>query len=67
MTVLSATLRVAQIALAWVAGAPGVTAPILGASRIAQLEEAVAALDIRLDAAERAQLEEPYRPRAVTD
>src|SRR6266581_4648063 len=39
----------AQIALAWLLAKPGVTAPIVGASKVPQLDEAVAALDIRLD------------------
>lgn len=53
----------AQIALAWVAGQPGVTAPIVGVSKIAQLEEAVKALTISLADAERKSLEEHYVPR----
>ena len=53
----------AQIALAWVMSQPGVTAPIVGASSLAQLDDAIAAVAIELDPAERAQLEEPYRPR----
>ena len=56
-------LRPAQVALAWVLHQPGVTAPIIGASRPEQLEDAIAAADVELDAAERASLEEPYRPR----
>jgi 1-deoxyxylulose-5-phosphate synthase len=58
-------LTPAQIALAWILSKPGVTAPIIGASRIAHLDEAVAALDARLDAAELAWLEEPYVPHPV--
>jgi aryl-alcohol dehydrogenase-like predicted oxidoreductase len=58
-------LTPAQIALAWLLSKPGVTAPIIGASRIAHLDEAVAALDARLDAAELAFLEEPYVPHPV--
>lgn len=53
----------AQVALAWVAGRPGVTAPIVGVSKIAQLEEAVKALTISLADVERASLEEHYVPR----
>ena len=52
----------AQIALAWVLAQPGVTSPIIGASRNAQLEEAVASLEIELTAEEIKRLEEPYRP-----
>ncbi|MDP6372170.1 MAG: aldo/keto reductase [Vicinamibacterales bacterium] len=55
----------AQIALAWVLRQPGVTAPIVGASKLAQLDQAVAALEIELSDDECAQLEEPYRPRPV--
>ena len=55
----------AQVALAWVAQNPVVTAPIVGASKPHHLEEAVAALSLGLTAEERAALEEPYRPHAV--
>jgi aryl-alcohol dehydrogenase (NADP+) len=55
----------AQIALAWLLAKPGVTAPIVGASKAAHLEEAVAALTIRLDGDEMKSLEEPYRPHVV--
>jgi len=54
-----------QIALAWLLAKPGVTAPIIGASKLAHLDEAIGALDIRLDAAELAVLEEPYRPHTI--
>jgi aryl-alcohol dehydrogenase-like predicted oxidoreductase len=50
----------AQVALAWVAGRPGVTAPIVGATRPQHLEDAVAALDLELTAEEVAALEAPY-------
>jgi 1-deoxyxylulose-5-phosphate synthase len=55
----------AQIALAWLLGRPAVTAPIVGATKLAHLEDAVAAVDVRLDAEEVARLEEPYRPHPV--
>ena len=55
----------AQVALAWVAGSPGVTAPIIGASKDNHIAEAVAALDLVLDEADRASIEELYRPRPV--
>ena len=55
----------AQIALAWMLHKPGVTAPIVGASKMAHLEQALAALDIKLTAEEITFLEEPYRPHAV--
>jgi aryl-alcohol dehydrogenase-like predicted oxidoreductase len=55
----------AQIALAWMLHRPGITSPIIGATRMPHLEQAVAALDIDLSADEIARLEEPYTPRAV--
>ena len=58
-------VKPAQIALAWVLAQPGVTAPIVGASRMEQLDQAVGALDITLDAGERKFLEEAYVPHAV--
>jgi 1-deoxyxylulose-5-phosphate synthase len=58
-------LRPAQIALAWLLAQPGVTAPIVGASKLDHLDDAVAALDVRLDADERRFLEELYQPHPV--
>lgn len=55
----------AQVAMAWVASKPVVTAPIVGATKMHHLEEAVAALDLDLDDDEIAALEEPYRPHPV--
>jgi 1-deoxyxylulose-5-phosphate synthase len=55
----------AQIALAWVLRQPGVTAPIIGASKMYQLDDAIAALSIKLDESELKSLTEPYRPRAI--
>lgn len=55
----------AQIALAWMLHKPGITAPIIGASKMYQLEEAVAALKIELSSQELAALEEPYQPHPV--
>ena len=52
-----------QVALAWIASRPGVTAPIIGATKIAQLEQAIDATEISLDPAEVEQLEEPYVTR----
>jgi aryl-alcohol dehydrogenase (NADP+) len=54
-----------QIALAWVLAQPGVTSPIVGASRLEHLDDAVAALDILLSDEERRLLEAPYLPHAV--
>jgi len=58
-------VKPAQIALAWMLHKPGITAPIIGASKMFQLEEALAATQIRLSAEEIAQLEEPYQPHPV--
>jgi 1-deoxyxylulose-5-phosphate synthase len=55
----------ARIALAWLLHQPGVTAPIIGASKMEQLDEAVRALDIKLSTDEMARLEEPYQPHPV--
>jgi len=55
----------AQIALAWLLHQPGITAPIIGASKMPHLEQAVAALEIDLSEEERAHLEEPYQPHPV--
>ncbi|RMF31288.1 MAG: aldo/keto reductase, partial [Chloroflexi bacterium] len=51
--------------LAWLLHQPGVTAPIVGATKIAHLEQAVAALEIQLSPEECAYLEEPYQPHPV--
>lgn len=55
----------AQAALAWVLQSPGVTAPIIGASRPQHLQDAVAAVDLRLSPEEVAALQAPYVPHAV--
>jgi aryl-alcohol dehydrogenase-like predicted oxidoreductase len=55
----------AQIALSWVLRQPGVTAPIVGASKMEHLDQAVAALDMTLTNEEAARLEEPYVPHRV--
>jgi 1-deoxyxylulose-5-phosphate synthase len=52
-----------QIALAWLHSKPIVTAPILGANKISQIDDAVASLDLQLTADEIALLERPYTPR----
>jgi aryl-alcohol dehydrogenase (NADP+) len=54
-----------QIALAWLLHKPGVTSPIIGASKMAHLDEAVAALEIELGEDEMTSLEEPYVPHRV--
>ena len=55
----------AQVAMAWVAQKAGVTAPIVGASKLSHLEDAVASLEVHLTADEIARLEAPYVPHAV--
>jgi aryl-alcohol dehydrogenase-like predicted oxidoreductase len=55
----------AQIALAWMLHKPGITAPIIGASKMYQLDEALAALKIQLSAEEIASLEAPYQPHPI--
>jgi aryl-alcohol dehydrogenase-like predicted oxidoreductase len=55
----------AQVALAWILQQPGVTAPIVGASKMQHLEDAVAALSLKLDERELQALAEPYQPHRV--
>jgi len=55
----------AQIALAWVLQAPGITAPIVGATKVEQLKDLIGAVDLKLSAEEIAAVEKPYRPHAV--
>ncbi|MNN17373.1 L-glyceraldehyde 3-phosphate reductase [compost metagenome] len=56
----------AQVALAWVLGKQGVSAPIVGASKVAQLDDAIGALQFELSAEEVERLQAPYVPHAVT-
>jgi aryl-alcohol dehydrogenase-like predicted oxidoreductase len=64
---LARTRRVepAQIALAWHLHKPAVTAPIIGATRVEHIDQALAATGLALSEPEIAALEEPYRPRDV--
>ena len=55
----------AQVALAWVLNKPGITAPIIGATKMPHLEDAVAALEIKLSGDEIAELENAYVPHPV--
>lgn len=55
----------AQVALAWMLGKPAITAPIIGASKPGHLEDAVAALSVKLSEEEINQLEELYQPHPV--
>jgi aryl-alcohol dehydrogenase-like predicted oxidoreductase len=71
--VVDATLQVAaargvspaEVALAWLLQQPGVTAPIVGATKLEHLEAAVRAVGLRLEDAELRTLEAPYRPHDV--
>ena len=55
----------AQVALAWVLAQPGITAPIIGATKLAHLDDAAAALELHLSADELTALAAPYRPHPV--
>ncbi|HMI22181.1 MAG TPA: aldo/keto reductase, partial [Gaiellaceae bacterium] len=55
----------AQVALAWLLHKPGVTAPIVGATKLEHLEDALAATELELSPEEIGRLEEPYRPHRV--
>jgi aryl-alcohol dehydrogenase-like predicted oxidoreductase len=55
----------AQVALAWLLGRPGITAPIVGATAPHHLQDAVASLAVKLTPEEVAALEEPYEPHPV--
>jgi aryl-alcohol dehydrogenase-like predicted oxidoreductase len=54
------------VALAWLVQQPGITSPIIGASRLGHLEDAVAALDLSLTSEERAALGAPYVPHPIS-
>jgi 1-deoxyxylulose-5-phosphate synthase len=56
-------VTMAQVALAWVAGKPAVSAPIVGATKPHHIDDAVAAVELELTADEIASLEAPYTPR----
>ena len=56
-------VKPAQIALAWMLNKPEITSPIIGSTKLYQLEEAIAALDIKLSDEEIEQLEAPYQPK----
>jgi 1-deoxyxylulose-5-phosphate synthase len=55
----------AQVALAWLLAKPGVSSPIIGATKPEHLADAIAAVDVELSPAEIASLEEPYQPHEV--
>jgi aryl-alcohol dehydrogenase-like predicted oxidoreductase len=54
-----------RVALAWLLGQPGVAAPIVGATRLGHLDDAIEAVDLELSPEERARLEAPYTPHSV--
>jgi aryl-alcohol dehydrogenase (NADP+) len=54
-----------QIALAWLLSRPGMTAPIIGASKMEHLDDAVASLEVKLSGEDIKRLEEPYRPHPI--
>jgi aryl-alcohol dehydrogenase (NADP+) len=56
----------AQVALAWILQQPGVTAPIIGASKIQHLDDAIAALNLKLEDTELKALAEPYQPHPIS-
>jgi aryl-alcohol dehydrogenase-like predicted oxidoreductase len=56
----------AQVALAWLLAKPGITAPIVGASKLEHLRQALAATELTLEASEVERLEEPYVPHAIS-
>lgn len=56
----------AQVGLAWVLQKPGITAPIVGATKMQHLDDAIAALDLTLTASEIEALEQPYITRPVS-
>ncbi|WP_225848287.1 aldo/keto reductase [Streptomyces sp. HPF1205] len=55
----------ARVALAWLLGRPGVTAPVVGATKPRHMDDAIAAVDLLLTADEIRRLEAPYRPHPV--
>jgi 1-deoxyxylulose-5-phosphate synthase len=55
-----------EVALAWILQAPGVSAPIVGTTKLKHVEEAIRALDLQLTAEEVASLEAPYRPKPIS-
>ena len=55
----------AQVAYAWILAQPGVTAPIIGASKLQHLDDALKAVELKLEPEELAALGEPYRPHPI--
>ena len=55
----------AQVAMAWLLSRPAVTAPVMGATKVGHVDDAVSASTLRLSAEECARLEAPYVPHEV--
>jgi 1-deoxyxylulose-5-phosphate synthase len=55
----------AQVALSWMLSVPGITAPIVGVTKLEHLEDAAAAVEIRLEPEEIKKLEQPYVPHGI--
>jgi aryl-alcohol dehydrogenase (NADP+) len=55
----------AQVACAWVLQAPGITAPIIGATKVKHLQELIGAVELKLTAEEIEKLEKPYQPHKI--
>ena len=58
-------VALAQVALAWMLHKPGITAPIIGATKAHHLNDAFKALEVKLSPEQISRLEEPYRPHPV--
>lgn len=58
-------VKPAQLALAWILHKPGITSPIIGASKMPHLDDAIAAMNIKLSPENLAYLEEPYIPHRI--
>lgn len=58
-------IPMAQVALSWMYSKPAVNSPIIGATKPHHLDDALAALSVKLTAEEIARLEEPYRPHPI--
>jgi aryl-alcohol dehydrogenase-like predicted oxidoreductase len=58
-------IPMAEVAMSWVLGRPGVASGLVGATKLEHLESALRALEVDLTAEETAALEAPYRPHAV--
>jgi aryl-alcohol dehydrogenase-like predicted oxidoreductase len=58
-------IKAAQVAFAWLLSVPGITAPIIGATKVDYIDDAVAALDVKLSEEEISRLEAPYTPHAI--